>query len=49
MHFGEGTKLYAYDYNGDGTNEIVIGQQVEVSVISGISNWHDAGSLPDVS
>ncbi len=31
MHFGEGTKLYAYDYNGDGTNEIVIGQQVEVS------------------
>lgn len=31
MYFGEDTKLYAYDYNGDGTNEIVIGQQVEVS------------------
>lgn len=31
MHFGEETKLYAYDYNGDGINEVVIGQQVEVS------------------
>lgn len=37
MHFGEETKLYVYDYNGDGTNEVVIGQQAEVTS----SRWEE--------
>lgn len=31
LHFDSDTKLYVYDYNDDGTNEIVIGQQTDVS------------------
>lgn len=31
LHFDNDTKLYAYDYNADGTSELVIGQRIEVS------------------
>jgi len=31
LHFGADTILYIYDYNADGVNELVTGQQVDVS------------------
>lgn len=31
LYFEEGTKLYIYDYNADGTNELVIGQKTDVT------------------
>lgn len=31
LYFGEGTELFVYDYNADGINELVIGQQADVT------------------
>lgn len=31
LHFGNNTELYVYDYNADGTNELVIGQRADIS------------------
>ncbi len=33
LHFDNETDLYVYDYNADGTNEVVIGQRAEISRI----------------
>lgn len=31
LYFNEGTELFVYDYNADGINELVIGQQADVT------------------